>query len=480
MERLSPLDAAFLEIEDEDPHATLAIASLAILAGPAPAQDEFAAAITSRLPGVPRCHQKIRRVPFDLGPPVWVDDEAFRPEDHIGRLAVPAPHDEAALGELVALLMDERFDRDGPLWRFWVIEGLTGGRWAVLSKVHHSLADGVAGIGLQRVLFGSAPPSAEDAEPAPDPGSLRLLAFALGDLVTSPFSGLGHLARSALHPRALARRATDVARGFAALSTALMPVAPTSLSGPLGRRRGYAFTRAALDDVVTTAKAFEVTVNDVLLAAVSGALRELLVRSGEEPAADSVRSLVPVAVRAGHESEVDNRVSLLLPLLPVDLADPVQRLIRVHRRVAALKDSREAIAGEFVTTSAALGPFAASAWAIRGAARLPQHNIVTVTTNVPAPPGELTVTSREVLELYPYVPIALRLRTGVAMLTYRGCVFFGVTVDRATVPDPRFLADAVVAELDALKTAAVSASRAATRSRGSGSPRRSMPKPKRT
>ncbi|QRP42897.1 wax ester/triacylglycerol synthase family O-acyltransferase [Amycolatopsis sp. FDAARGOS 1241] len=460
MERLSPLDAAFLEIEDEDPRAALAIASLAIAAGPAPAQDEFVAAITARLPQVPRYHQKIRRVPFDLAPPVWVDDDAFRPEDHFARLSVPSPHDDAALCELVTLLMDERLDRDRPLWMLWVIEGLSEGRWAILSKVHHSLTDGVSATGLQRVLFGAAEPPGLPAAPVPDPGRTRLLVSALGDLVSSPVTGIGHLVGSVLHPRALARRTTDVVRGLAALSTALMPVAPSSLSGPLGHRRGYAVGQAALADIVTTAKAFDVTVNDVLLAAVTGGLRELLLRRGEDPAPDSVRSLVPVSVRnSASVSEVDNRVSLLLPLLPVDLPDPVHRLLRVHRRVTTLKGNKESAAGEFVTGAAGTEPFAASAWVMRAAAKLPQRNIVTVTTNVPGPPEPLSVAGREVLELYPYVPIALRLRTGVAMLTYRDRVFFGVTADRATVPDVRFLAETVVAEVAVLKAAAVSSAR---------------------
>jgi diacylglycerol O-acyltransferase len=190
-------------------------------------------------------------------------------------------------------------------------------------------------------------------------------------------------------------------------------------------------------------------VNDVLLAAVAGGFRELLLHRGETPAADSVRSLVPVSVRTG--TAVDNEVSLLLPLLPVDLADPVQRLIRVHRRLGTLKESKEADAGALVTATAAHEPFAPVAWAIRAAAHLPQRNIVTVTTNVRGPAKPLSALGRPIVKIYPYVPIALRVRTGVAMLSYAGQVTFGITSDADTVPETDVLAKAIGREVEALR-----------------------------
>ncbi|MGW4394077.1 wax ester/triacylglycerol synthase family O-acyltransferase [Amycolatopsis nivea] len=479
MERLSPLDAAFLAIEDEDPHASLAIASLAIAAGPAPSQEEFAAAVTAGLPRIPRYRQKVRRVPLDLGAPAWVDDDAFDLTAHVRRLSVPAPHDEAALSELVALLMAERLDRERPLWQLCVLEGLPDGRWAVLSKVHHCLADGISAAGVQQLLFAGTAPSAPAAAAEPDPGALRLLKSALGDLVTGPFSQLGAVAGSLWHPRALARRVTDIAHGLATLAEALMPVAPSSLGGPISGPRGYAVSSVPLADVAAVAAAFDVTVNDVLLAAVTGGFREILMRRGEEPAPDSVRTLVPVSVRLGGDA-VGNEVSLLLPLLPVDLPDPAQRLVRVHRHLRACKTGKEATAGKFVVATAARGPFAPAAWALRAALRLPQHNVVTVTTNVPGPAEPLAMAGREVLALYPYVPIALRLRTGVAMLTYRDRVFVGVTADAGLAADAQVLADSVVSGVAALTAAATSSSSAATRPAGSGSNRRSVPNPNRT
>ncbi|MEV6874576.1 wax ester/triacylglycerol synthase family O-acyltransferase [Amycolatopsis sp. NPDC051128] len=451
MDRLSPLDAAFLEIEDEDPSSSLAIASIAIAEGPAPAQGEFVDAVRARLAGIPRYHQKVRTVPFDLGPPAWVDDPAFDAGAHFGRMALPEPHDEQALCELVALLMGERLERDRPLWEFWVIEGLPDGRWAILAKVHHALADGLAATRLQTILFGDTPAPTRTEE-APDPGAAKLLLDAAGSVLRIPWDQTRLVARELLHPNRLARRVSDAARGLAALTSALLPTSPTPLTGPLGRDRRYATASVALADVKAVAKAHDVTVNDVLLAAVAGGFRELLLHRGETPAADSVRSLVPVSVRTG--TALDNEVSLLLPLLPVDLADPVQRLIRVHQRLSTLKAGKEADAGALLTATAAHEPFAPVAWAIRAAAHLPQRNIVTVTTNVPGPAEPLFALGRRIVEIYPYVPIALRVRTGVAMLSYAGRITFGITSDADTIPETDVLAKAIEREIQALRATA--------------------------
>jgi len=452
MDRLSPLDAAFLEIEDEDPHASLAIASVSVVDGPAPGQEEFVAAVTARVADIPRYRQKIRTVPFDLGPPVWVDDPAFDPAAHFGRIALPPPHDETALCDLVALLMRERLERDRPLWEFWVVEGLPDGRWAILSKVHHALADGLSASRLQTIFFGDEPPAHTGEAGAPDPGAVKMLLGAVGELARNPWEQLGVLGRQLLHPNRLAHRVSDAARGLSAMASALLPAAPTTLTGPLGRDRRYSIASAGLAEVKAVAAAFGVTVNDVLLAAIAGGFRELLELRGETPAADSVRSLVPVSVRTG--STVDNEVSLLLPLLPVELADPVQRLVRVHERLDSLKAGKEADAGALLTASAAHEPFAPVAWAIRAAAHLPQRNVVTVTTNVPGPGKQLSVLGRKIVAMYPYVPIALRVRTGVAMLSYAGRLSFGITTDADSVPEAGIIAKAIEREVQALRDAA--------------------------
>ena len=157
MEDLSPLDAGFLDAEDADKHASLAIASVVIVAGPPPSQDEFIEAVRARLALVPRYRHRVRTVPLDLGRPVWVDSPQFDLAYHVRRTALPAPGDDAALCRLVGRVMSQRLDRDRPLWECWVVEGLAGGRWAVLVKVHHCMVDGVAGNQLLGVLFDDAP-----------------------------------------------------------------------------------------------------------------------------------------------------------------------------------------------------------------------------------------------------------------------------------------------------------------------------------
>ena len=452
MDQLSPLDAAFLDAEDTDRHASLAIASVAVIAGPPPSHEEFVATIGARLTAIRRARQKVLRVPFGLGRPVWVDDPHFEPDYHFRRTALPAPGDDTALHQLIARLMSQRLDRDRPLWENWVIEGLAGGRWAVLTKVHHCMADGVSGTQLYRALYDLTPhvPTASDPaappswQPEPQPGTARLLLGALADVVRSPAENVGLVVGLARSPARAARRLADTAKGLYSLTAAVRPATATSLTGRLGQYRRYGVARAALPALTEIARAHGTTVNDVALTAISAALRELLLHRGETPGPTAVRTLVPVSVRVeGDEGILDNRVSLLLPFLPVDIADPVDALGVVHARLVEAKASREAQAGEALTELAGHEPFGPLSLAIRLAGRLPQRNIITVTTNVPGPPVPLYVLGRELVELLPYVPIAVRLRIGVALMTYCDHAVFGITTDYDSAPEIDLLTAAV-------------------------------------
>jgi WS/DGAT/MGAT family acyltransferase len=445
MEHLTPLDAAFLDAEDEDRHASLAIASVAVLGGPPPSHADFVDALRGRLPLVPRYRQKVRQVPLDLGQPVWVDDPGFDLSYHVRRTALPAPGDDATLCRLVARIMSQRLDRDRPLWECWVIEGLAGGRWGVLSKVHHCMADGVSGNELYRIIFDESPtpgrPVEDHWQPQAEPSTLRLTLGAVGELARNPVDQVRLLAQELRTPRLLGARIAETARGLAKLSGALVPASRSSLAGPIGQQRRYAVARAPLLDVIAVAKSFHTTVNDVVLTAISGAFRDLLLSTGQPATHDAIRTLVPVSVRAkGDEGIIDNRVSLLLPFLPVDIADPLQRLREVHQRLAALKASKEAEAGEAMTALAKHEPFTPISLGIRLAAHLPQRNIVTVTTNVPGPRRPLYMLGQRIIEILPYVPIAVRLRTGISVLTYGEQMSFGVTCDYDTGPSAERLA----------------------------------------
>jgi len=451
MEQLSPLDAMFLDAEDTDRHASLAIASIAVLDGPAPSQEEYVSTIGPRIRAIPRARQKVRRVPWDLGLPVWVDDPRFDLGYHIKRTSLPSPGDEAALHRLVGRIMSQRLDRDRPLWESWVIEGLAGDRWAVLTKLHHSMADGVSGAQMYSMIFSGSPEPdvvvpypAPEPEVEPEPSMAGLLLDGLAGLVRSPLEQVGLLIGAARSPQRLAQRLADTAKGLAALADGLQPATPSSLSGPIGQQRRYGIARASLPGVIAVGKAHGATVNDVALTAISGAFRKLLLHRGEQPDDHAVRTLVPVSVRAdGDQGVLDNRVSLVLPFLPVDIADPVEALATVHSRLAEAKASKEAEAGQSITALAGHEPFGPVSWIIRFLTRLPQHSIVTVTTNVPGPREPLFVLGRKVVELLPYVPIAIRMRIGVAVLTYCDQVVFGITGDYDSFPEVELLATAI-------------------------------------
>lgn len=436
MDRMSPLDAAFLQAEDEESSTSMAIASIAVFDGSPPPQDELLRAFASRLPLIPRYRQRVAFPHWDLGPPVWVDDPGFDLAFHVRRTALPAPGDDADLFHLMSRVMAQRLDRGRPLWECWVVEGLQGHRWALISKVHHCMVDGVSGTELYHLLLSTDPderlPDEEPPlwQPNQPPSTLQVTADAAGQLMVSPLRLARLVVGAARAPRATVRRALVTARGLTALAGAAVPAHDSTLFGPIGRQRRYDATAVKLQDIRAICKAYDVTVNDVALAAATSAFRALLLARGEACTPNTVRTLVPVSVRAvGEEGVLENRVSCMLADLPVQLPDPVERLQAVHRHLAHLKAVHEADAGVAVTDLAAREPFLLVAPVIRAMFRLPQRNIVTVTTNVPGPRVPLYLLGRKLVRLLPYVPIASRLRFGIAILSYCDEIAFGVTGD---------------------------------------------------
>jgi len=475
---LSPLDASFLDIEDEDPHASLAISSVAVLDGPAPSQAEFAEAIRGRLALVPRYRQKVRRVPFNLGCPLWVDDPDFDLDFHLRRTALTAPGDDAALERLIGRVMSQRLDRDRPLWEDWLIEGLSGGRWALLSKVHHCMLDGVTGNELYRLICDTGPeprdPVPDDWRPEPATNDLDLTLDALGRLARMPFEQARRLAAAIGDPDRTTSLLGQVARGATALAEAFLPAPPTSLAGPLSRARRYAVARTPLAGIKAVAARHEVTVNDVYLAAVAGAFRRTLLARGEEPEPGAIRTLVPVNVRHEDARHVfDNRIASLLLDLPIEIEDPAGRLRAVHERITELRERREVEAGVALLELAGQEPYAVVSFVIRTALSLPNRGIATVTTNVPGPPVPLYILGRPIREILPYVPIAERMRVGVAVLTYCGQAAFGVTTDFSAVPEAAEFAAAVADEVDRMGPAAPHAVTRSPRARARTRPERS-------
>lgn len=440
MEQLTAFDATFLEVEDADPHVSLAVGGVSIMEGPAPGYDEFVAAFADRAPTIPRCRQVLRTHPLDLGAPEWVDDPHFDVARHVHRLALPHPGGDAELFETIATVMERRLDRERPLWECYVIEGLSGGRWAVLTKVHHCIADGIA---TAQLLARFSDDAGEDGDtfatdiraakqPAGPGPSLPKLGF-------NPLSWVSGIGRSAL---AAAAAAEHVAVGAAELTASMFSLAPeSSLSGPVTTMRRFSAARVRLADLQRVARAFDVTLNDVALAAITDSYRKMLIERGERPGHNSLRTLVPVSVRpTNHFGMTDNQVSAMLPLLPVDEADPVEQLRMVHERLTRAKASGQREGGSALVSAAKNVPFALTAWAIRLLARLPQRAVVALATNVPGPRKQQTLMGRRVLEILPVPPIALQLRTGIAMLSYADTFIFGITADYDTAPDIEALA----------------------------------------
>lgn len=457
MNRLSPLDASFIHIEDD--HNQMHIGSTAIFEGPPPDFDEVRGMIAGKLPLAERYRQTVRRVPLDLGRPVWVDDPHFNVDYHVRHTALPRPGGHTELRNLVSRVMSQHLDRRRPLWEAWMVEGLDDDHWALLSKTHHAMVDGIAGTDLLALLLDDepepSPPVPDTWRPDPEPSDLRLVADAAVDYIVSPYEQW-RAARSLLRSqRMLVDTARDNLKGLWALLGVAREAPQSPLVGRIGPHRTYDWARGSLADVSVIRKALGGTVNDVVLTAVTRGFRELLLSRGEDVSGQVVRSLVPVSVRRPDErGSYANRVSALFAELPVHVEDPRQRLEDVHRQMQGLKESNQAVAAETLTR---LGGFAPPLLlslgvrtATRAAHRLGPQNVHTVTTNVPGPRRPLYAVGRRLIESFPYVPIASPMRIGVAIFSYDGTLTFGLTGDWDTVPDLEVLARGIedgIAEL---------------------------------
>ena len=466
MERMSPLDASFLHMED-DSSTTMHIASTAIFEGPPPSQQEILTMVQAKLPLVPRYRQKVRFVPFELSRPVWVDDPHFNICYHVRQTALPAPGGQEQLRNLVGRIMSQQLDRTKPLWEMWVVEGLEDGHWALISKSHHAMVDGVSGTDLLAVVLDSEPAPARPApvewEPEREPTAVDLVTSAVAERVYNPYEALRGVRRLVRAPRALLADVNATGRGLASMATLVRPTAPTSLNGPLGPHRRYTWARGRVSDIKTVRGALGGTLNDVVLAAITQGFRELLQARGEDVDGRTVRTLVPVSVRRPSEKgSYNNRVSAMFAELPVGVSDPVERLWTITGQMRGLKESKQAVAGDVLTSLAGFAPPTLLAVGTRVAARAPQRNINTVTTNVPGPRIQLYAAGRRMLEAFPYVPLGGRVRIGVAIFSYLDTLNFGVTGDFDSTPDLDVLAHGIEDGLaDLVKAAEKGAARRA-------------------
>jgi WS/DGAT/MGAT family acyltransferase len=437
MERMSVLDAGFLFIENEN--TPMHVGSVTIFEGPAPTYGDLVRLLLAKIPKVPRYRQRVRRLPLTLGLPIWVDDEHFQVLYHVRHTAVPAPGGEEQLRNLAGRIFAQRLDLTKPLWEVWLVEGLEGGRWAIISKVHHCMVDGIAGNDLMTTIF-DLTPDATHADPdpwypRPEPSATSILIDAVREPARQ-LAALPELARRVPDRRQLA----SFGRGLVTTMRRLAVPSTNALRGPVGPHRRWVWTHIELAEVKKSRKALGGTVNDVVLSAVTRGFRDLLDKRGALKDGQVVRSLVPVSVRAaGERATLNNRVSAVLVNLPVGEENPLRRLANLREQMDDLKSSRQAIGAEVLTGLAGLAAPTLLALGSRVATQLPQPLVQTVTTNVPGPRVPLYVLGRRLVELYPYVPITNDLRVSVGIFSYIERLNFGVNADFDGFPDIELL-----------------------------------------
>jgi WS/DGAT/MGAT family acyltransferase len=442
LDRLTALDASFLH--QEGPESHMHIGALTIFDGPPPTFDELIALIGSRLHLVPRYRQRLVRTPLDRGRPVWIDDAAFRLEYHVRHVALPDPGDRDQLLTLLSRVFSTQLDRRRPLWELWFVEGLAGGGFAFIFKTHHAVIDGIAGVDLATVIFDLESEGEPEPEPTAEaewtpgrrPGLLELLALgAARDARDSLSLVTGALAAGA-HPQRAARRLLDAAGGIGEIAwAALNPAPDTPLNVPIGPHRRFVTVDGRLEDFKTIKNALGGTVNDVVLAVVTGALRDFLQSRGVRTEGLELRALVPVSLRgaSGGGDVIGNQLAAMRATLPVHIADPLARLEAVRTSMEGIKESRQALGAEVLAGVQNFAPptILAQASRINFSTRL--FNLLV--TNLPGPQVPLYVLGREIREVYPIAFLPRDHALAVAIMSYNGQMNFGLLADSQTLPE---------------------------------------------
>ncbi len=451
-ERLASLDASFLHLERLE--YPMHVGAVSIFEG-APFFDadgcfRLAAVrdlVESRLPLIPRYRKRLMLVPFDQGRPIWIDDDHFDIAYHVRLTALPKPGGWEQLVALTQRVEEQLLDRERPLWELWFVEGLEGGKVALIQKTHHALVDGVSGVDVATILFDTSPEHqpVEPPEWVPEsaPTASELLVKTLRERITEPAEMMRTVRRALRGPRVAMDRVAQLGRSLATFVERDAVAPRTSLNTSLtGRHRRLATARVSLDDVKRIRRAYGGTVNDVVLSGVSGALA-LLLRSRGEPVDDvHLRILCPVSVRDDSErNTLGNKVSAMFITLPIGIADPAERLAAIHANTKHLKEREQAVGADFLL---GLTHYAAPTLvnlAARVVHRQPFINLVV--TNVPGPQIPLYLMGARMLEAFPIVPLTRNLSVVVGILSYDGVLYFGLFGDRDACSDIEVLAAAV-------------------------------------
>jgi WS/DGAT/MGAT family acyltransferase len=432
-DRLTGLDASFLHLEDATSH--MHVAGVMIFEGSPPPYEELLAAIEARLGLVPRYRQRLAFVPFGQGRPKWVDDPHLNLRYHVRSTALPSPGSEQQLRELAGRVFSQQLDRDKPLWEIWLVDGLDGDRFAMLSKTHHALVDGISGVDIMSVLFDTSPEPAAPTDtgdrwlPRPLPSRAQLLGEALVERATVP-TEIARSIRAALRgPRMVAEGLRDAAVGVGAMAWAGLNPAPSSpYNKSIGPHRRFTWVRMNLADLKAIKNELGGTVNDVVLATIAGALGKHLRRRGQNTDGLELKAMVPVSVRADVErGALGNRVAAMMAPLPVWCQDPVARLDIVREELKGLKSGGQAVGAQVLTQLSGFAPATVMDQASRVMARQRFFNLVV--TNVPGPQIPLYLAGKRMIDTFPMVPLAKNQALGVALLSYAGRINFGLVGD---------------------------------------------------
>jgi WS/DGAT/MGAT family acyltransferase len=437
IEWMNPMDAGFLQVEtDTQP---MHVGSMLIMDGPPPTYEEFCRHVGTRLGAVPRYRQRVRRPPLNFARPYWVDDPHFSLHYHVRHTAIPQPGTEHQLRALAGRIMSQRLDLARPLWEMWLIEGLQDQRWAVVSKVHHAMIDGVSGHEILEIMLdrdaAASRPHDDTWQPRPEPtrGELfRESAAWVGRLPGAVWQG----ASSAVtQPRVALREVGSRTAGIAKVGSKVTG-AHGVLSGPIGPHRLWSWARGDLDDVKTVKAAVGCTVNDVVLAAIAGGYRTFLLTRGEVLEDETVRSLVPVSIRNdAQRGRLGNQVTAMFADLPIGVSNPVERLGVVAGQMHRLKTSGESVGVKAMVDVAEFVPPTLMSLAARVTTAVGQHLFDTVTTNIPGPQVPLFMLGRQLREMFPYIPIADGARVSIGIVSYHGQLTFAATGDYDSMPD---------------------------------------------
>jgi diacylglycerol O-acyltransferase / wax synthase len=463
-ERLSALDATFLAIEDRCSH--MHIGSVGVFE-PEPAAPPGGALDPERiqhlvsvvLDGVPRYRQRIETSPM-FGHPVWVDDASFNLHYHLRHTRLPLPGDERQLKRLAGRVMSQQLDRGKPLWESWFVEGLERNRFAVISKVHHCMVDGIGGVELTTATLqadpGADPRLAEEPRPfvpRPVPTPRELLRAEIGHRLGGVLGFAGTAARGVARPRETAATVAGMVEGVVeSLAKTVRPASQTPLNVGIGPHRRFDWTVMDLEAVKAVKTRLGGTVNDVVLAIVAGAMRRYLAARGVDVDRLDFRAMVPVNLRAGYAG-TGNRVASVVARLPVDEASALGRFMRVRYEMEAVKRSHQVDAARAVENIIDWAVPTLIAQITRLAGSSQPFNVVV--TNVPGPQFPLYFLGSRLLAAYPLVPIFRGEALGIALFSYDGRLFWGINADWDAVPGVHDFVAAIDAELVLLEQATV-------------------------